>query len=62
MRSISIKVKVIAVSYQQAISKGEREWWVVFKIRSDVHAFLDFQKLMRSVQMPQGSSSHVEDD
>ena len=43
MRSISIKVEVIAVSYQQAVFKGEREWWVVFKIRSDVHSSVDFQ-------------------
>ena len=34
----------------------------VFKIRGDVHASIDFQKLMRSVQIPQGSSSRVEDD
>ena len=33
-----------------------------FKIRSYVHASLDFHKLMRSVQIPLGSLSRTEDD
>ena len=53
---------MIAVSYQQAISIGGWERWVFFKVRSDLHASVEFEKLSAKHADFAGYSTRVEDD
>ena len=53
---------MIAVSYQQAISIGDWERWVLFKVRSDLHASVEFEKLSAKHADFAGYSTRVEDD